>query len=168
MSSERELTHDEIWDDSALVNSWNDALAEYKKYHSIHARGGTLNETPKPSLNAKNEDENPPAVTQPHDDIRSPEGKTNESTDEQALSRRLDSQSELVGSTRATVATSPHGPESSAKLDGPPPVPGPMGMLGSIQDEGLKKLLMSWYYAGYYTGLYQGQQESGQNTANHP
>uniref|UniRef100_A0A0B7K124 Survival Motor Neuron Gemin2-binding domain-containing protein n=1 Tax=Bionectria ochroleuca TaxID=29856 RepID=A0A0B7K124_BIOOC len=36
------LTHDEIWDDSALIESWNDALAEYKKYHSIHAKGGTL------------------------------------------------------------------------------------------------------------------------------
>jgi len=27
-----------------------------------------------------------------------------------------------------------------------------------VQDEGLKNLLMSWYYAGYYTGLYEGQQ----------
>lgn len=27
-----------------------------------------------------------------------------------------------------------------------------------MQDEGLKKLLMSWYYAGYYTGLYEGKQ----------
>jgi hypothetical protein len=24
------LTHEEIWDDRALVNSWNDALEEYK------------------------------------------------------------------------------------------------------------------------------------------
>lgn len=61
-----ELTHDDIWDDSALIDSWNDALEEYKvsvnhtqplitqhtrsvaqvakvpvqKYHSIHAKGG--------------------------------------------------------------------------------------------------------------------------------
>jgi hypothetical protein len=25
-----QLTHDEIWDDSALVDSWNEALEEYK------------------------------------------------------------------------------------------------------------------------------------------
>lgn len=25
-----ELTHDELWDDSALVNSWDEAFAEYK------------------------------------------------------------------------------------------------------------------------------------------
>ena len=30
----------------------------------------------------------------------------------------------------------------------------------AVQDEGLKKLLMSWYYAGYYTGLYEGQQQA--------
>lgn len=56
--AERELTHDELWDDSALVESWNEALEEYQvrniiyprnptqdtnsqnqKYHSIAARG---------------------------------------------------------------------------------------------------------------------------------
>lgn len=29
----------------------------------------------------------------------------------------------------------------------------------AVQDEGLKRLLMSWYYAGYYTGLYEGEQK---------
>ena len=50
------MSHEEIWDDSALVNSWNEAVEEYKvnvhfympcgpwpdktqRYHSIHARG---------------------------------------------------------------------------------------------------------------------------------
>ena len=26
----RELTHEEIWDDSALVNAWDSAMAEYE------------------------------------------------------------------------------------------------------------------------------------------
>lgn len=66
MESETAPTHEEIWDDSALVESWNQALEEYKvsnnvskqsnvapkadpalqKYHSIHARGGTVDEIP--------------------------------------------------------------------------------------------------------------------------
>jgi hypothetical protein len=72
MESERAATHDEIWDDSALVDSWNQALDEYKvsgskfrnrgryasppaqglpltpsqKYHSIHAKGGTVDDIP--------------------------------------------------------------------------------------------------------------------------
>lgn len=29
-SSNNFLTHDEIWDDSALVNAWDEALQEYK------------------------------------------------------------------------------------------------------------------------------------------
>ncbi|KAK5937789.1 hypothetical protein PMZ80_009918 [Knufia obscura] len=38
------LSHEEIWDDSALVRSWNDAVAEYEYYHSIHARGEDVDE----------------------------------------------------------------------------------------------------------------------------
>jgi hypothetical protein len=30
VSKEDDLSHEEIWDDSALIDSWNDALAEYK------------------------------------------------------------------------------------------------------------------------------------------
>jgi hypothetical protein len=62
-----EMNHDEIWDDSALIESWNDALTEYKvssqgshhptppsalfltsgqKYHSIHAKGGSVDDLP--------------------------------------------------------------------------------------------------------------------------
>lgn len=56
-----ELSHEDVWDDSALIKSWNEALEEYKvcrpavsvirisssrslqKYHSIHLEGGTAN-----------------------------------------------------------------------------------------------------------------------------
>ena len=38
------LSQTEIWDDSALIQSWNDALAEYDFYHSIHARGEDVEE----------------------------------------------------------------------------------------------------------------------------
>ena len=54
------LTHDEVWDDTALVDSWNKAVKEYKvlspssqtpqkltrrqKYHSIHAKGGSVDD----------------------------------------------------------------------------------------------------------------------------
>ena len=41
----------------------------------------------------------------------------------------------------------------------PPPPP---HLVGSVQDEGLKNMLMSWYYAGYYTGLYEGEKKGQQ------
>jgi len=65
-SGEQELSHSEIWDDSALINSWDEALEEYKvcvtrtcsrhqfkltksqKYHSIHRNGGNVNDLLKP------------------------------------------------------------------------------------------------------------------------
>jgi hypothetical protein len=43
-AKEENLSHEEIWDDSALVDSWNDALEEYKRYHSIHTKGGNVDD----------------------------------------------------------------------------------------------------------------------------
>jgi hypothetical protein len=37
----------------------------------------------------------------------------------------------------------------------------------TVQDENLKNLMMSWYYAGYYTGLHAGQQQAASNDAQH-
>lgn len=37
--AKQNLSHEEVWDDSDLVKSWNEALAEYKKYHSLAAKG---------------------------------------------------------------------------------------------------------------------------------
>lgn len=33
INQSRELTHEEIWDDSALVEAWNAAMEEYDAYH---------------------------------------------------------------------------------------------------------------------------------------
>lgn len=68
------MNHDEIWDDSSLIESWNEALAEYKaslqwfrcpapaissltagqKYHSIHAKGGSVDDLPQDELESVN------------------------------------------------------------------------------------------------------------------
>lgn len=37
--SNLKMSHNEIWDDSALVDSWNEALEEYKVCHCCHVRG---------------------------------------------------------------------------------------------------------------------------------
>ncbi|TKA63507.1 hypothetical protein B0A49_04534 [Cryomyces minteri] len=38
------MSYNEVWDDSALLESWNEAVQEYKHYHSIHARGENVEE----------------------------------------------------------------------------------------------------------------------------
>jgi len=35
MASQSNISHAEIWDDSALVDSWNEALEEYKVRNSL-------------------------------------------------------------------------------------------------------------------------------------
>jgi hypothetical protein len=32
MGKNKELTHEEIWDDSGLINSWNESYEEYKVF----------------------------------------------------------------------------------------------------------------------------------------
>ncbi|KAG5915092.1 hypothetical protein E4U61_004991 [Claviceps capensis] len=115
MASEQEvLSHEEIWDDSALIDSWNEALAEYK-----------LQSQPQESTPTK--------------------------------SKPLDPELEDVQPIESTERE----PVASIGSMAPPP----QALLGSIGDEGLKKLLMSWYYAGYYTGLYEGQQQQSQKSS---
>ncbi|KAH0548540.1 hypothetical protein GP486_007917, partial [Trichoglossum hirsutum] len=46
MPTQNELSQEEIWDDTALLQSWDEALNEYKWYHSIHVRGETIDESP--------------------------------------------------------------------------------------------------------------------------
>ncbi|CAH0050185.1 unnamed protein product [Clonostachys solani] len=127
------LTHDEIWDDSALIESWNDALAEYKKYHSIHAKGGTLEDLER-------------AVEAGTDSAPAPE-ETLKVNDEQQSESKVD---ESAGTDKS---------EPKPQVAGLP-VPSPHALLGTVKDENMKRLLMSWYYAGYYTGLYEGQQQA--------
>ncbi|KAB5585882.1 hypothetical protein GE09DRAFT_42982 [Coniochaeta sp. 2T2.1] len=136
------MNHDEIWDDSALIESWNDAVAEYKKYHSIHAKGGSLDDLPSESRpDAKPETG---ASSQPMDESEVDE------RDETAMG-----DAQMEGTSQGEKGLDGGGGPAGPAISGP----SPQVLLGSVQDEGLKKLLMSWYYAGYYTGLYEGQQQ---------
>lgn len=40
-------------------------------------------------------------------------------------------------------------------------------LTATVQDESLKALMTSWYFAGYYTGLYEGQRKA-QADQEHP
>ncbi|KAH8677396.1 hypothetical protein BX600DRAFT_449640 [Xylariales sp. PMI_506] len=137
---EPNLTHEEIWDDSALVNSWNDALEEYKKYHSIHAKGGNVEE-----LLKKSQSNHPSTVKSENDQGGSsaPEGEADHGSKE----------AKNIESENSVDLQRPGGDQSAF-------IPAPL--LASVRDENLRKLLMSWYYAGYYTGFYEGQNSQQQ------
>ncbi|KAF4982134.1 hypothetical protein FZEAL_2194 [Fusarium zealandicum] len=156
-AKQENLSHEEVWDDSALIDSWNEALQEYKKYHSIHARGGSVRD-----LETKSQ-----TKTKQEASSSQPEDVQAKEPDEESASAREDPINENACALffMSCVTDITQEPTASRNESG---VPAPQGLpafpvqtvLGSVQDESLKKLLMSWYYAGYYTGLYEGQQQT--------
>lgn len=54
------------------------------------------------------------------------------------------------------------GPQMPTAPTMPPLAQLPQAVLGSGQDEAMKNIMMSWYYAGYYTGFYEGQKQGAE------
>ncbi|KAL7784545.1 hypothetical protein V8C37DRAFT_413362 [Trichoderma ceciliae] len=143
---ESDPQHEEVWDDSLLIDSWNQALQEYKKYHSIHAKGGSIRDLEQDdadwskagkALKLDESNGEPLAETQKHHEDMSGKDadKTNNASAEQ------------------------HSKQPGHSLNSIPNAFPSQAILGTVRDDNLRKLLMSWYYAGYYTGLFEGQQE---------
>ncbi|PPJ58793.1 hypothetical protein CBER1_08216 [Cercospora berteroae] len=144
----RELTHDELWDDSALVNSWNDAFEEYKKYHSLAQKGEKVDipQEPKAPVFSKAAAYlNANGTSKP-----SPAAPINFAPSSKDPSHTASNQTPSVTATVPRPPTT--APPSLASL--------PQTLIGGAQNEDLKNIMMSWYYAGYYTGLYEGQQKA--------
>ncbi|KAF1967554.1 hypothetical protein BU23DRAFT_483124 [Bimuria novae-zelandiae CBS 107.79] len=156
------------WDDSALVNSWNDAVAEYQKYHSIAKSGKRLEDV----------------LTE--EELQRLRGDYGDLLDEETGSgadpNRTADAAKATQSQAQTNGSGPSGPnivhakrqdgaahmkQENAQAMQPEPTHEsgllsdsmPQALLGSVQDDNMKNLMMSWYYAGYYTGLVAGQQQ---------
>ncbi|KYK58411.1 hypothetical protein DCS_05426 [Drechmeria coniospora] len=151
MEDRKRKKHDKaVWDDSALVDSWNEALEEYKKYHSIHARGGSIRDLPQDEpVKTLSRDlaEQDIAVPTPNALEVVEEGE-HEGEEEGEITSSSDEKPGKASMTDANDSPRHHVPVTLS----------PQAMMGSIQDDTLKRLLMSWYYAGYYTGRYESQQ----------
>ncbi|MCJ1437320.1 hypothetical protein MMC27_006707 [Xylographa pallens] len=162
------LSQEEIWDDSALIQSWDDALEEYKLYHSIHARGERVEDV---LLAAQGEDQLmttdhsllvAEVTTQPNyrpSDESLEDGEL-EGT-EAAISNILQPEIE----DHEMPSTKPRVPIRLPETDNPKLTQNlssfPQGVIAaSTQEEAQKNLMMSWYWAGYYTGFYEGQKQA--------
>ncbi|GAB7342209.1 hypothetical protein MBLNU457_g0456t1 [Dothideomycetes sp. NU457] len=170
--STSDLTHEEIWDDRDLVNSWNEALAEYKKYHSIAARGenidallqafeesngtdlGAVSQVPGASVDE--------AQTNATDVL----GERTTTTANEAMNIDKDTTPAAAANQNTNHAgeTAGNGQASQQlpfQTQAVPPSTGALSaVLPTIQDEAMRNLMMSWYYAGYYTGIQEGQQRA--------
>ncbi|KAJ9247497.1 hypothetical protein DTO207G8_8073 [Paecilomyces variotii] len=150
-NTHRELTHEEIWDDSALVRSWDEAVEEYKLYHSIHAKGENIEDVLRQAGASEDLDYGEDA-------------QTAAAQVEPAMA--VDDESEKP---TEDFKSSSAQPSQGGEGQGMNPIPsGPNAMpeiLLQGQDESLKNLIMAWYYAGYYTGLHEGQRRANQRNS---
>ncbi|TVY81507.1 Survival motor neuron-like protein [Lachnellula suecica] len=166
MASNGNVSHAQMWDDSVLVDSWNDALEEYKQYHSIQARGENAQEVLKAheklsnGLGGEVDSEALQVGEQDEQDHQAKENISGEKVDHDTISQGGGSQGKDKQFTADEV---PGALEGGPKKGGPLPA----HLIGQVHDDNLKNLLMSWYYAGYYTGLYEGQQQGIQAQDRH-
>ncbi|KAL4921128.1 hypothetical protein BDW62DRAFT_174989 [Aspergillus aurantiobrunneus] len=149
----RALTQEEIWDDSALVQSWDEAVEEYKLYHSIHAKGENAEDVLREAEASAEAGAGPSLSWAP---VEKDDGMADVDAAEPAaagthVQQVANGSAQVKQDTMAGAA-----PQS-------PPMPHPVF---PAQDEGLKNLMMAWYYAGYYTAIYEGQQRAGENSKN--
>ncbi|EGS23183.1 uncharacterized protein CTHT_0008460 [Thermochaetoides thermophila DSM 1495] len=174
MESQEAATHEEIWDDSMLIESWNQALEEYKKYHSIHARGSLEDlEVLECSARPKAKAERSNYKTSDQEKVgeewkEKGEGQLDEDEpmDEEGVGDSHDDETQQPAASHPVIPDA-QGSAADKKEDGPQvsgstaaAALGPQTLVGTVHDDDLKKLLMSWYYAGYYTGLYEGKQQA--------
>ncbi|KAF2740866.1 hypothetical protein EJ04DRAFT_168824 [Polyplosphaeria fusca] len=155
------------FDDKSLVDNYDEVVAEYKKYHSIAAQGKRLEDVlTKEELAKLREDEDLVDALE----TRSDQGESNILADhQQAAEPQLAANGDAVMEQAQTGAEEPASPENqesstAAAGEGPRHEGGaatgmPQALLGTVQDENVKNMIMSWYYAGYYTGLHSGKQQ---------
>jgi len=142
----RELTHDEIWDDSALIAAWESATAEYESYHG---KGKQWKEEPaKKSPLWYNV---PPDPAKLKKSAVVPQAPQNTRPDP-------DNSHPLNFDTFVPI----HDPSLAQALqpalepNGLPPVPGEH----VSRDEAFNRALGAMYWAGYWTAVYHGHQRS--------
>ncbi|KAL8855928.1 MAG: hypothetical protein Q9178_007442 [Gyalolechia marmorata] len=144
----KQLSHEVVWDDSALLESWDAALQEYQLYHSIHDRGEMVEDALR--------------------EVEAAEGTTLTNGHQSADNRPVDSGDALLqtddleggGVDDGEVEDGQIGEEASVDREAEGVVEEIATSQQHVQDESLKNLVMAWYYAGYYTGLHNGEKQS--------
>ncbi|KAL4782383.1 hypothetical protein BJX76DRAFT_332875 [Aspergillus varians] len=148
----RALTQEEIWDDSALVQSWDEAVEEYKLYHSIQAKGENVEDVLREAEAAADAESGPALSWAP---VEKDSDMADLDTSEPAAAGTHVPQTEN-GSVQVNQET------AAGTRPQAPPMPHPV--FPQAQDEGLRNLMMAWYYAGYYTAVYEEQQRANENS----
>ncbi|KAI5784591.1 hypothetical protein EDC01DRAFT_777283 [Geopyxis carbonaria] len=181
------LSQDEIWDDSALINSWDDALNEYKKYHSIAATGEdrdaiikqAAEDMGEPEIVAEMEREMAAAAATVEEQVAAADVVMGENSAVEApvpkTQTMVNQPKAVVEPPKAVEQAQPIQPEPEVQVQveanaeqaaaapaGPmPEFPAQVFSVGG-NNEAMRNLMMAWYWAGYYTGFHDGQTKGSQ------
>ncbi|PSR76843.1 hypothetical protein PHLCEN_2v8157 [Hermanssonia centrifuga] len=168
----RELTHNEIWDDSALIDAWDSAIAEYEAYHGSGKKWKEEPVKKSPLWYNVPPVEEKKANGRPSRDARI--AQVTEEEDEEIA----DDSAPLNFDTYVPT----HDPSLASAIPAHPPaipgldysqsyLPGPPGTMVS-QDEAFTRALSAMYWGGYWTAVYhcqrypQSQEAKGTATQN--
>ena len=171
-----DLTHEEIWDDSALLRSWNDAMEEYKFYHSIHARGEDVDEVlrrveAEDSKDSQHEEDStgllPDSLegqSHEHQAGNGVDGGTG--LDEDKAEVDIDGlmasvEVEAEAQRRSTSVSADQNQNASKEVTNFTDERTKVEPETGQSDQTLENIKMAYYWAGYYSGLYEGQRQVG-------
>ncbi|KAI0735889.1 hypothetical protein C8Q76DRAFT_782079 [Earliella scabrosa] len=174
----RELTHDEIWDDSALIDAWDSAAAEYEAYHGPGKKwkDEPVKKSPLSWYNV------PPATTSKSKGKAkaTATSNTNGTSTNTAMDGIADAQANpAADSTPLNFDTfvPTHDPSlaaaagSSGQLMTAPAMDGVSGMgtgadaAAVSQDEAFSRAMTAMYWSGYWTAVYHCRRNETSNPA---
>ncbi|KAG2364747.1 hypothetical protein BDR07DRAFT_1354715 [Suillus spraguei] len=147
----RELTHEEIWDDSALIDAWHSATAEYEAFHG-KTQDWKSTTVKKSSLwynipcNSSKEKAKTPSSTK----VVSTEAAAAEGEDSAPLD--FDTFVPSYDPSLPAPSEAPAAPESSFFI------PAPSTTMVS-RDEAFSRALSAMYWGGYWTAVYHCQNQ---------
>ncbi|KAG9310290.1 hypothetical protein JVU11DRAFT_9408 [Chiua virens] len=146
----RELTHEDVWDDSALIDAWNSAEAEYEAYHGTSKSWKTEPVKKSPLWYNKPYTAPPQATTSTADvepDTAPLDFHTFVPTHDPSLAVPIDTAAKSIPNT------------ASAPFCVPPP-----STTMVSRDEAFNNALTAMYWSGYWTAVYHSQsQTNGKN-----
>ncbi|CAL1697338.1 unnamed protein product [Somion occarium] len=150
----RELTHEEVWDDSALIDAWNSAAAEYEAYHGKGKKWKAepvkksplwYNVPPAPSKTRK----------------KGPVPSTQNGGDASEDSTPVNFDTFIPNHDPSLASGQPHPPSVPGPDYAQYYLPNPPGPMVS-QDEAFQRALSAMYWGGYWTAVYHCQRQGEQ------
>ncbi|KAG2178031.1 hypothetical protein INT43_003284 [Umbelopsis isabellina] len=156
----------DAWDDTALIEAWDEAVKEYQTYHSAPAPDdppfsnksskseSTHRKRVAPPKTAK--DMNGSSANKKARRVKTPATKPAPRQEDYTAPEEAQQQEEHQTDWNQNYwAYQSYQDNAGSSIPPPPPPNPPQASAAAGEDEALSNLMMAWYYSGYYTGYYQ-------------